>query len=66
MLQALGDHAPSPSRDGAHPVSQRHAFLDHGLLVEQRPVLRTLISRHIPEVWEEAFPELAGAAATDD
>ncbi|MFJ9893488.1 hypothetical protein ACIQPR_09150 [Streptomyces sp. NPDC091280] len=41
------------------------AFLDHRLLVEQWPVLRKLISRHIREVWEEAFPELAGTIATD-
>lgn len=41
------------------------AFLDHGLLVEQRPVLRKLISRHVREVWEEAFPELAETAATN-
>ncbi|UQA38055.1 hypothetical protein KRR37_14240 [Streptomyces sp. HNA39] len=42
------------------------AFLDRELLVEQWPVLRTLISRHIREVREEAFPELAQAAARDD
>jgi hypothetical protein len=42
------------------------AFLDHGLLVAQWPVLRRLISRHVREVWEEAFRELAGTAATND
>lgn len=40
------------------------AFLDRGLLIEQWPVLRTLISRHIRHVWEETFPELAQATTT--
>ncbi|MGW1161009.1 hypothetical protein ACWD5Q_23570 [Streptomyces sp. NPDC002513] len=40
------------------------AFLDRGLLTEHWPVLRTLISRHIRTVWEEAFPELAHRAST--
>ncbi|WP_405973272.1 hypothetical protein OG496_31105 [Streptomyces sp. NBC_00988] len=35
------------------------ACLDRGLLVEQWSVLRKLIGRHVREVWEEAFPELA-------
>ncbi|NEC89657.1 hypothetical protein [Streptomyces sp. SID12501] len=34
------------------------AFLHRDLLIEQWPVLRTLISRHIRTVWEEHFPEL--------
>ena len=34
------------------------AFLDRGLLIEQWPVLRTLIKRHIRHAWEETFPEL--------
>ncbi|MCY0932468.1 hypothetical protein OTB20_41305 [Streptomyces sp. H27-H1] len=34
-------------------------LLDHELLLEQWPVLRTLISRHLREVWEDAFPQLA-------
>ncbi|UIX33456.1 hypothetical protein [Streptomyces sp. GQFP] len=34
------------------------AFLHHDLLIEQWPVLRTLISRHIRAVWEDTFPEL--------
>ena len=39
------------------------AFLDKDLLLDQWPVLRTLISRHISTVWESAFPELATAGA---
>ncbi|MFD9723171.1 hypothetical protein [Streptomyces sp. NPDC059072] len=35
------------------------------LPLAQWPVLRTLVSRHLREVWEDAFPELAptGSAA---
>ncbi|MEU6570423.1 hypothetical protein [Streptomyces parvulus] len=39
------------------------AFLDRGLLIEQWPLLRRMISRHLRDVWEEAFPELAPATA---
>ena len=42
------------------------AFLDRGLLIEQWPVLRRLVSRHIREVWEAAFPELPQTATTTD
>jgi hypothetical protein len=35
------------------------SFLDADLLLKQWPALRTLVSRHIRTVWEEAFPELA-------
>lgn len=38
------------------------AFLNRELLLVQWPVLRKLISRHIRDVWEAAFPELAAAA----
>ncbi|MGW1520871.1 hypothetical protein [Streptomyces sp. NPDC002287] len=40
-------------------------LLNRDLLLAQWPVLRTLVSRHIRQVWEEAFPELApvGSAA---
>ncbi|MFD5879422.1 hypothetical protein [Streptomyces yangpuensis] len=40
-------------------------FLNHDLLLAQWPVLRNLVSRHVRQVWEEAFPELAsrGSAA---
>ncbi|MFJ1536189.1 hypothetical protein ACIOFV_49165 [Streptomyces mirabilis] len=34
-------------------------LLDRDLLVAQWPVLRTLVSRHIRLVWEDAFPALA-------
>ncbi|QKW07562.1 hypothetical protein HUT18_15430 [Streptomyces sp. NA04227] len=34
-------------------------FLNRDLLISQWPVLRTLISRPIRHVWENAFPELA-------
>lgn len=37
-------------------------FLNKDLLLAQWPVLRRLVSRHLREVWEEAFPELAQAA----
>ncbi|MER6911326.1 hypothetical protein ABT354_06610 [Streptomyces sp. NPDC000594] len=40
------------------------AFLNRDLLIAQWPVLRTLISRPIRDVWEAAFPELASATAT--
>ncbi|MBL3666921.1 hypothetical protein JL475_13135 [Streptomyces sp. M2CJ-2] len=42
------------------------AFLDHGLLVEQWPVLRKPISRHVREAWKGTFPELVQAAAPVD
>ncbi|MCX4546671.1 hypothetical protein [Streptomyces sp. NBC_01565] len=40
-------------------------LLNRDLLLAQWPVLRTLISRHLRQVWENAFPELttAGSAA---
>ncbi|MFH7595539.1 hypothetical protein WDV06_10615 [Streptomyces racemochromogenes] len=37
-------------------------LLNRDLLLAQWPVLRTLVSRHVRQVWEEAFPELATAA----
>ncbi|MFE2322576.1 hypothetical protein ACFXD5_01355 [Streptomyces sp. NPDC059385] len=41
------------------------SLLNRDLLPAQWPVLRTLVSRHLREVWEDAFPELAstGSAA---
>ncbi|MEW1699390.1 MULTISPECIES: hypothetical protein [unclassified Streptomyces] len=33
-------------------------LLNRGLLLDQWPVLRTLVSRHLREAWEAAFPEL--------
>src|SRR4051812_12638810 len=39
-------------------------FLNRDLLIAQWPVLRTLISRPIRHVWENAFPDLAAAART--
>ncbi|MFF9908909.1 hypothetical protein ACF1HU_36560 [Streptomyces olivaceus] len=39
------------------------SYLNRELLIEQWPVLRTLISRLIRDVWEDAFPELTLAAA---
>ncbi|MEU2915667.1 hypothetical protein ACFYM3_40520 [Streptomyces massasporeus] len=39
-------------------------FLNKDLLLAQWPVLRRLISRHIRDVREDAFPELAQAAMT--
>ncbi|WP_254886097.1 hypothetical protein [Streptomyces sp. NA02950] len=36
-------------------------LLNRDLLVAQWPVLRTLISRAVRDVWEAAFPELAAA-----
>ncbi|XHL92506.1 hypothetical protein PW683_36310 [Streptomyces niveus] len=41
-------------------------FLNRSLLVAQWPLMRTMISRHVREAWETAFPELehqASAAA---
>ncbi|MFF4324413.1 hypothetical protein [Streptomyces sp. NPDC001568] len=38
-------------------------LLDQHLLIAQWPVLRTLISRHVRQVWEDAFPRLAPRAA---
>ncbi|MFG3225467.1 transcriptional regulator [Kitasatospora sp. NPDC048194] len=37
-------------------------YLDPGLLVEQWPVLRTLVGPAVRSVWESAFGELATAA----
>ncbi|MCX4617444.1 MULTISPECIES: hypothetical protein [Streptomyces] len=39
-------------------------LLDRDLLVAQWPVLRTLVSRHIRLVWEDAFPALARRTPT--
>lgn len=36
-------------------------FLNRDLLIAQWPVLRTLISRLVRDVWEERFPELTAA-----
>lgn len=38
-------------------------YVNRDLLVDAWPILRTLISRDIREVWEEAFPELPHHAA---
>ncbi|WP_331761953.1 hypothetical protein [Streptomyces sp. NBC_01546] len=38
-------------------------LLNRDLLLAQWPILRTLISKHVWQVWEEAFPELATAAS---
>lgn len=39
-------------------------FLNKDLLLAQWPVLRRMVSRHLREVWEDAFPELAQTATT--
>jgi hypothetical protein len=39
-------------------------LLDRNLLLDQWPVLRTLVSRHIRYVWEDSFPELARRNST--
>ncbi|MEU2956872.1 hypothetical protein [Streptomyces xanthochromogenes] len=38
-------------------------FLNRDLLIAQWPVLRTLVSRLVRDVWENAFPELATLTA---
>ncbi|AEW98729.1 hypothetical protein [Streptantibioticus cattleyicolor] len=48
--------------EGRH--DDRTALLDRDLLLDQWPVLRTLVSRHIRTAWENAFPLLAHRAAT--
>jgi hypothetical protein len=35
------------------------AILNRDLLLAQWPMLRTLVSRHVRHVWEDAFPVLA-------
>ncbi|MFI1306775.1 hypothetical protein [Streptomyces sioyaensis] len=40
-------------------------FLNRDLLINQWPVLRTLISRPIRDVWEAAFSELMSLAAPE-
>lgn len=40
------------------------ALLDRDLLIELWPVLRSLVSRHIRQVWEEAFPRLAARVSS--
>ncbi|MFD6180635.1 hypothetical protein [Streptomyces goshikiensis] len=40
------------------------ALLDRDLLTEQWPVLRTLVSRHVRQVWEERFPQLPARSRT--
>ncbi|MER6185239.1 hypothetical protein [Streptomyces sp. NPDC001652] len=39
-------------------------FLNRDLLLEQWPVMRTMISRHVRDAWESAFPELPRRAAS--
>ncbi|MEV8534676.1 hypothetical protein [Streptomyces sp. NPDC051211] len=39
-------------------------FLHRDLLAAQWPVLRTLVSRHVRQVWEDRFPALASAGRT--
>jgi hypothetical protein len=34
------------------------AYLNHGLLVSQWPMLRTVVGRVVRDTWEAAFPEL--------
>jgi hypothetical protein len=41
------------------------AYLNQDLLINQWPVLRTLISRTVRDVWESAFPELISAPRAD-
>ncbi|MFD4144087.1 hypothetical protein [Streptomyces sp. NPDC058572] len=38
-------------------------LLNRGLLLAQWPVLRTLVSRHVRLVWEDAFPVLRRVSA---
>ncbi|MET8168562.1 hypothetical protein ABZT34_30675 [Streptomyces sp. NPDC005329] len=38
-------------------------YLNRGLLIEQWPVLRTLVSRPLRDAWEGRFPELPAAKA---
>ncbi|GGQ64929.1 hypothetical protein GCM10010280_09340 [Streptomyces pilosus] len=38
-------------------------YVNRHLLASQWPALRTLISRHIRDVWEDAFPDLAREAS---
>ncbi|MCX5199268.1 hypothetical protein OOK31_36215 [Streptomyces sp. NBC_00249] len=38
-------------------------LLDRDLLLQQWPVLRKLVSRHVRQVWEDAFPELRPAGS---
>ncbi|MFF7082392.1 transcriptional regulator [Streptomyces lavendulae] len=40
------------------------AFLDRDLLTAQWPALRTLVSRHVRQAWEERFPQLAAGASS--
>lgn len=39
-------------------------FLNRRLLLAQWPVMKTMISRHVREAWEAAFPELEHQAST--
>ena len=41
------------------------AYLNQDLLISQWPVLRTLISRTVRDVWESAFPQLAPSPRAD-
>ncbi|WP_406485812.1 hypothetical protein [Streptomyces phaeochromogenes] len=41
-------------------------YLNHRLLLQLWPVLRSRIGRPVREVWEEAFPPLRAAAAEGD
>jgi hypothetical protein len=37
-------------------------YLNHDLLLQVWPVLRTLVGRTVRTVWEDAFPQLASRA----
>jgi hypothetical protein len=41
-------------------------YLNHRLLLQLWPVLRSLIGRPVREAWEEAFPPLRAAADEGD
>jgi hypothetical protein len=40
------------------------AFLNSDFLCEQWPLMRTMISRHVRDAWEAAFPALERQAST--
>ena len=59
-MQAVGDAHRIRAAEGQRQDLVR--FLNKELLLAQWPVLRRMVSRHLGQVWEEAFPALTQAA----
>ncbi|MGW2818826.1 hypothetical protein [Streptomyces sp. NPDC001415] len=61
--QVADEPAPHGPVLGEGEREDLERFLDQDLLIGQWPVLRTLISSYVRDMWEGAFPELGSARA---